>query len=75
MPAKRNFSSLGVMARELGYGVGRRGRDIFWWRNEDPDRMFSSSCIRDAWEDIILDHSSKKHLGRGTAVTTPGEET
>jgi hypothetical protein len=70
----RRFPDLQRLARERGYTVERDGHWIFWWRNEDPVRRYESHGIASAAEDIILDHSSKKHLGAGTRQT-PGERT
>ena len=71
MEARRMFAQLQTLARERGYGVRRNNKDVLWWRNEDPGRVFTSSGVGDAWEDIVLDYSSKKHLGVGLS-TNPG---
>jgi hypothetical protein len=74
MAAGIRFVRLQTLARERGYGVGRRGREVLWWRNEDPDTTYTSSGVAEAWEDIILDHSSEKPHAAGTTNTT-GERT
>jgi hypothetical protein len=74
MGAGIRFVRLQTLARERGYGVGRRGREVLWWRNEDPDTTCTSSGVAEAWEDIILDHSSEKPSRHGTP-TTQGERT
>lgn len=66
----RRFPDLQRVARERGYTVERDGYRVFWWRNESPSERHESHGIASASEDIILDHSSKKHLGRGTKTTT-----
>jgi hypothetical protein len=60
------FVRLQELARERGYGVRRRGREVLWWRNELPDNSYTSSGVAEAWDDIILDHSSEKPLRQGT---------
>jgi hypothetical protein len=70
----RRFTELQMLAREMSYAVEREGRWILWRRNEDAGRMNRSYGVASAAEDIILDHSSKKHLGVGKRQT-PGERT
>lgn len=57
MSVRVRFPKLQELARERGYGLERRGNEILWWRNESPDRTYSSFGVADAWEDIMLDHS------------------
>jgi len=66
MTKRRKFPHLQTLALERGYGLSREGRRVAWWRNEDPSRRHTSSCVSDAWEDIVLDHSSKEQPGAGT---------
>ena len=74
MRAKKiTFSDLSRLARERSYTLKRSGNKVLWWRNEDPQRVFCSFGMRSAMEDILLDYSSKKHLGRGTTITTTQE--
>jgi hypothetical protein len=70
MPTGIRFVRLQSLARERGYGVGRRGREVLWWRNEDPDTTYTSSGVAEARDDIILDHSSEKRRPRGKTTTT-----
>lgn len=65
----RKMPDLESLARERGYGVGRRGRTVLWWRNRDKSRVYSSSGVSDAWEDIVLDSSSEKQARCGTTGT------
>jgi len=74
MATRRTFGDLEQLGRERGYGVSRRGRAVFWWRIPDPSRVYESSGVGDAWEDIILDCSSEKPDSVG-ASTTQGERT
>jgi hypothetical protein len=56
----RRFADLETLARERAYTVERRGDEILWWRNGEPERRYSSFGIGSASEDILLDCSSKK---------------
>lgn len=66
----RRFGYLQRLARERGYGVGRRGREVLWWRNHDPSVVYTSSGVNDALEDILLDSSSGKPRVFGTNAAT-----
>jgi hypothetical protein len=74
MAARRTFVDLERLGRERGYGVSRRGRAVRWWRVLEPSRVYESSGVGDAWDDIILDCSSEKPVSVGTS-TTRGERT
>jgi hypothetical protein len=68
------FARLQELARERGYGVGRLGREVLWWRNGERARVYTSSGVAEAWDDIVLDHSSEKPIRHGT-TTSQGERT
>lgn len=58
MPEKKiRFGALQQLARERAYTLKRKGRLILWHRNDEPERVFSSSGVGGAWEDILLDFS------------------
>lgn len=70
----RKFKGLQELARERGYGVCRLGRTVLWWRNVERTKVYSSSGVSDAWDDIVLDSSSEKLVGEGEK-STQGERT
>lgn len=70
--ARRRFVDLERFARERGYTLSRSGRTVFWRRNAGSDRIYSSSCVSAAWEDILLDASSKEQAAAGSTSTTQG---
>lgn len=53
---KRDFEKLERIARERGYTVSRSGREITWRCNSSPDRRGSCDLVKDAVEEIDLDH-------------------
>lgn len=63
---KPRFADLERIARERAYTLRRVGREIFWWRNGEKEKVFSSSGVASAMEDILLDSSSKKPDDVGT---------
>lgn len=70
MPTGIRFVRLQELARERGYGVCRLGRSVLWWRNRERARVYTSSGVAEAWDDIVLDHSSEKPHPRGKTNTT-----
>lgn len=70
--ARRRFVDLERLARERGYTLRRLGRTVFWSRNGDSGRIYSSSGVSSAWEDILLDSSSKEVEAAGSTSTTQG---
>lgn len=62
MTASKNirFQELERIARERAYSLKRIGREIFWWRNGEKGKVYSSIGVAAACEDILLDYSSKK---------------
>jgi hypothetical protein len=68
----RKFTEVQNLARERGYGVCRLGRVVLWWRNRGRAKVYSSSGVSDAWDDIVLDSSPEKLVGEG-GETTQGE--
>lgn len=68
----RKFQDVQNLARERGYGVCRLGRAVLWWRNVERAKVYSSSGVSDAWDDIVLDSSPEKLAGEG-GRTTQGE--
>jgi hypothetical protein len=75
MGTRKRFPDLEMLARERGYTLSRSGRTVFWSRNGDSGRIYSSSGVSSAWEDILLDASSKEQAPAGNASTTPGAYT
>lgn len=73
MSTRKRFPDLERLARERGYTLERLGREVLWWRNSNPRTVLSSSGVSAAWDDIILDSSSKEPVGSGLPRTTPGE--
>lgn len=65
----RKFTGLQRIARERGYGVYRLGRTVLWWRNREKSKVYTSSGVSDAWDDIVLDSSSEKPVGEGEKST------
>lgn len=65
----RKFKELQELARERGYGVCRLGRTVLWWRNRERAKVYTSSGVSDAWDDIVLDSSSEKPVGEGEKAT------
>lgn len=59
---KRDFKKLERLARERGYTVARAGREITWRCNSYPERRGSCFLVKDAAEEIDLDH--RYRLGR-----------
>lgn len=60
------FADLQRVARERAYTLKRVGREIFWWRNGERAKVYSSDSVVAAMEDILLDSSSKKADHSGT---------
>lgn len=63
------FADLERVARERAYTLKRVGREIFWWRNADRMKVYSSLGVAAAMEDVLLDSSSKKADDGGTSRT------
>lgn len=62
---KRDFQKLEQLARERGYTVSRFGREITWRCNSLPDRRGSCDLVKDAVEEIELDHAYMLGSRRG----------
>lgn len=50
------MKKLEILARERGYTLSRKGREITWTRNDDDKVCGVSSCVSDAYEDINEDY-------------------
>lgn len=70
MQKRPRWEALQTLARERAYTVRREGRQVRWWRNEEPDRVYTSFGVGSAIEDILLDSSSKKDGLAGKKVVT-----
>lgn len=47
------------LARELGYSVERKNREVKWIRNNNKKVYGISGSIQDAFEDISLDYKER----------------
>lgn len=53
------FNKLEFFARERGYLIERKGREIHWIRNDDRTVRGVSVGVSDAYEEISLDHQER----------------
>ena len=60
---RNNFKKLEQLARELGYSLDRRRREIKWICNQTPERNGVSFSVSDAADDIRLDHQCRLEAG------------
>lgn len=54
------FNKLEFFARERGYLLERKGREIHWIRNDNKNVRGVSVGVSDAYEDISLDHQQRR---------------
>lgn len=50
------MKKLETLARETGYILERKGREVTWTRNDDKEIQGKSSCVADAYNDIKEDY-------------------
>lgn len=53
------MKKLKILARELGYSLERKNREVKWTKNNDKTRCGISTGVAEAYEDITLDYKQK----------------